>query len=232
MIHETIVFRWSYRFLSAIFLFSSTFFSVFADTIYLRNGRAMEGVIRQENESGIKLEVGFGTVTVEREEILRVERTEGSESALQEKWEEKKKFRAKIDEELSAQPKTVRYDQAAGHIIVSVLLNKKTRVLLLLDTGASLVILTNRIAQELGIDMNKLTGDLQLQLADGRRVLAKRVLLESVKVEDAEVENVEAAIIPTEIGGGTEGLLGMSFLKNFNFRIDQDNKKLILEKVR
>ena len=59
------------------------------------------------------------------------------------------------------------------------------------------------------------------------------VILGSVGVQDSEVENIEAAILPEEDSASIpeDGLLGMSFLKKFNFKIDQKNDKLILEKL-
>jgi clan AA aspartic protease (TIGR02281 family) len=103
-----------------------------------------------------------------------------------------------------------------------------------LDTGASLVVLRKNIAQKLGIDLRNVQSDLKMQLADGRQVNVKSLVLESIKVQNAEAKNVEAAVILDEETQGSEfydGLLGMSFLRKFNFKIDQKEKKLILEKL-
>ena len=70
-------------------------------------------------------------------------------------------------------------------------------------------------------------------MADGKQINAKQIVLDSIKVENVEAQGVEAAIILDEISdaGLQDGLLGMSFLKKFNFKVDQRNKKLILEKL-
>ena len=101
-----------------------------------------------------------------------------------------------------------------------------------MDTGASIMMLRKDVAKKLGLDLDTAKFDMQVQLADGRKVNAKYVVLESVKVQNSEALNVDAAVLLDEadISFG-EGLLGMSFLSRFNFKVDQKEKKLILEKL-
>jgi len=89
------------------------------------------------------------------------------------------------------------------------------------------------IAEELGINLDNIKPDMKATVADGRQVDAKRIVLENVKVENVEADNVEAAVLLGEEGGVDigDGLLGMSFLSKFNFKIDNKDKKLILEKL-
>ena len=132
------------------------------------------------------------------------------------------------------EPKQVSMDKQSGHVKVTTTLNKNVKANLILDTGSSLVILSNKIANSLGIDSNsKDSMPVELIMADGRKAKARMVILESVGVQDSEVENIEAAILPEEDSASIpeDGLLGMSFLKKFNFKIDQKNDKLILEKL-
>lgn len=44
---------------------------------------------------------------------------------------------------------------------------------------------------------------------------------------------MDAAILLDDVAGINfkDGLLGMSFLKNFNFKIDQSNNRITLEKL-
>jgi predicted aspartyl protease len=74
--------------------------------------------------------------------------------------------------------------------------------------------------------------DMKIRLADGRIADAKYIVIGSMKVQDAEAKRVEACVLTTDVGGADmqDGLLGMSFLKNFKFTIDQKEKKLILQK--
>ena len=56
---------------------------------------------------------------------------------------------------------------------------------------------------------------------------------EPVLLKDVEAKEVVAAIIPVSTGDSAmkDGLLGMSFLKYFNFTVDRKNNKLILDKL-
>ncbi|MDD5166873.1 MAG: retropepsin-like aspartic protease, partial [Candidatus Omnitrophica bacterium] len=139
-----------------------------------------------------------------------------------------------IEEIKEHEPKQVSMDKASGHVIVEALLNNKVKASLILDTGSSFIVLSSNIAKQLEIDVNdKATKDVQLVLADGRKVEAKYVILDSVRVQESEIEKIGVAILPEKESDAVskDGLLGMSFLKNFNFKIDQKNSKLILEKL-
>jgi len=116
--------------------------------------------------------------------------------------------------------------------MVKATLNGKVEVQFHLDTGASIVMLRRSVAEKLGMNLSRVVPDMQAQIANGSKVNAKRIILESVKVENSEAKNVDAAILLDEAGDiGSDGLLGMSFLKRFNFKVDQKEKKLILEKL-
>ncbi len=59
----------------------------YADTLHLTNGRTMEGIIEQETDQKIVLNVGFGTVTLKKYEIARIERDSQKEkSRRKEEW--------------------------------------------------------------------------------------------------------------------------------------------------
>ncbi len=119
-------------------------------------------------------------------------------------------------------------------IMVEVLLNDSVKVNLVLDTGASIVALSRKTGEELGMDLSDTKKDLiQMRLADGSSTMAKVIILKSVKVQDVEVKNVMAAVMLDEVPaiGLTEGLLGMSFLSKFNLKTDLKNMKMTLEKI-
>lgn len=210
-----------------------------ADTIYLTNGRSIEGVISREDADAVTLDIGFGSMKFYMDQITRIERSSPESAKLiKQKWEDKRladeaKARDMAEKKEHA-PKEAGVAQQGVHVMVETLLNKKVKANLVLDTGASLVLLSANIANSLGLDANSPGGDtIELMLADGSKARAKRIILENVSVQDAEVKNVEAAILPQNAAGviPSDGLLGMSFLKKFNFKIDQNNKKLTLEKL-
>ncbi len=212
--------------------------SVNADILYLNNGRKIEGLIKSEDENNLELEVSGGVVKFQKHEINKIERANYRESvAIRQKWEKQKLTnqerlsKQRIEEE--QRPKGVEFSSGGHSITVTAKLNHKVDASLLLDTGASLVVLKRHVAEELGIDLSKVKPDAKMTVADGRVVNAKYVLLQSIKVENVEAENVEAAIMLDEIGPASfgDGLLGMSFLKRFNFKIDYKQNRLILEKL-
>ena len=237
-----------------------------ADTVYLNNGRSIEGFLVNEDEQGIVLEVGFGTIKIEKNQIVKIDKSLPEESiAIYQEWKERKlaadkreaqirlrkeneQIEAPTSEESSgivkeeprkeSQPQNIEVNQKGRHIFVDAILNNKIHVSLMLDTGASLVVLSKEIGRQLGIntdvvDPEDKAGMITMVLADGNKTQAKYVRLESVKVEGAEVENVGAAVLLDDQvePGFNDGLLGMSFLNKFNFKVDRENNRLILESI-
>ena len=123
------------------------------------------------------------------------------------------------------------YTQKGSQIIVDVILEEHVSVRLIVDTGASIVIISNNVASRLGLNDKDINTVIKIIMADGSEAEAKPVILKSVKVGDAEVKNVQAAILDSKNIGGADGLLGMSFLSNFVIRVDSASNQLILEKV-
>ncbi len=79
---------------------------------------------------------------------------------------------------------------------------------LLVDTGASMVALTARDAQALGIDLNRLRFGIPVDTASGIAHAAP-IRLASMSVGNIRVRNVEAVVIRD---GLRQSLLGLSFL--------------------
>ncbi|MFA6357534.1 MAG: retropepsin-like aspartic protease [Candidatus Omnitrophota bacterium] len=210
-----------------------------ADVLHLKNGRSIEGLIKKETADNVELEISFGSMKFSKDQIENIERSSPVQVELiRQEWSEEKakvQERAKaVEEEREHAPKQVSVDKKSGHVIVVTTLNKEVKANLVLDTGASLMMLSNKVAVSLGSSINSSSGKvIDLIMADGRRVEAKMVILDSVSVQDSEVQNVEAAVLSAEDSDAVvgDGLLGMSFLKHFNFKIDQKYGKLILEKL-
>lgn len=113
-------------------------------------------------------------------------------------------------------------------MFVTVTLNRKMTIPLLLDTGAANTQISLALAKELGINLNKGRA-VVCQIADGRKIQALQVYLSEVKVGRATVRNVEAVVLLDYTPKGYEGLLGMSFLNHFIFQIDTQKQELILQ---
>jgi len=235
-----------------VFFLASFITEIKADTIYLRNGNRIEGLITEENDKGVELDVGFGTVKFSRQEIKSIYKSSQEETALiRKEWERQakaakgeqikrekdiKRDRRKraLEARKKLKLKEIEFSQMSEHIIVDALLNKKVKTRLLLDTGASNILLSSRIAKDLGIEINAEKKEIgKVKMADGHEVDAMYVVLDSVNVQDVEAKGVGAVVLLEDAEMEPhDGLLGMSFLNKFNFKIDTLNKKLILERLK
>jgi hypothetical protein len=222
-----------------------------ADTVNLKNGGSVSGIIEKEDDKTVKVNTGFGTVTFKKAEIKDIEKSSVEESGkLSRKWEEERKklvskgkefeeardkrfdlaYENSMDDakakklgerQVTKQINIVREPGGKG-IIVEVLLNNSVKVNLVLDTGASIIALSRKAGIELGIDLSDTKKDImEMRLADGSKTMARAV------------KSVMAAIMLDQVPtiGVTEGLLGMSFLSKFNLKTDLKSMKMSLEKI-
>ena len=103
---------------------------------------------------------------------------------------------------------------AGGNHVVQVEINGRTVAPMLLDTGASDVVITRATAQRAGITQRDYRGTQRYSTANGI-VDQPAITLRQVRVGDATVKMVRGSISDSmEIG-----LLGASFLKNFEYSI-------------
>lgn len=99
------------------------------------------------------------------------------------------------------------------------------RMRLMIDTGASMVLLPYEMVEEIGLDPTKLDYSLPVTTANGKSTVAP-VRIETIRIGPIEVYDVQAAV--AHPGKLRMGLLGMSFLDKIyetSFRGD----KLILK---
>ncbi len=94
-----------------------------------------------------------------------------------------------------------------GQYWAEALVNHK-KVRFLVDTGASIVVLTPHDAQKAGLRPDDLIYNVAMNTAAGQ-IMAARVDIASISVENVTVHNVRGVVIPT---GLTHSLLGMSYL--------------------
>jgi len=106
-----------------------------------------------------------------------------------------------------------------------VLLNRKISRRLVVDSGASFMLINPQTARELDIVVDENTPVIPMATVSGY-ILTPLVTLRSVQVGKAEAENVEAVIYAVPSGGG--GLLGNSFLNKYKVTLDSIQGKMIL----
>jgi hypothetical protein len=114
-----------------------------------------------------------------------------------------------------------------NQVLVPVRISYRTTTLdawMLLDTGATLTVISNLLADRLGIRKDS-TESLMSQVADGREVQTPRTQVDSLAVGPKLKLNAEVVIM-TSVGPAVDfdGLLGMNFLGDFNYHLDVKNQ--------
>jgi len=117
-----------------------------------------------------------------------------------------------------------------NQILVDVILNQKVNATLILDTGATLSVLTPEITDILEISPKKDAVLHTVNLVGGKTVDVPFVSLEEIKIGKAVVRNLNVGICPVSPNKPfVGGLLGADFLTHYNVTIDHTNNRLILK---
>lgn len=96
----------------------------------------------------------------------------------------------------------------SGHFVATAQIKEK-RIEMIVDTGASTVVLRHEDAKRLGIDTRKLRYTVPVQTANGSSYAA-RVELDTILIGNVAIKRVEALI--AKPGSLHQSLLGMTFL--------------------
>lgn len=112
-----------------------------------------------------------------------------------------------------------------GNWIAEIRLNDARTARFVVDTGASLCVVSPEVAADLGLRPDPGAEMVPMQVVGGVTA-GPRVSLASVRAGDAEVEDVAAVI--HAIGPGIDGLLGNSFLGRFTVTLEPDKGVLVL----
>jgi aspartyl protease family protein len=110
-----------------------------------------------------------------------------------------------------------------GHFIAKTQVNGKS-IRMIVDTGASTVVLRPEDAKKAGIQVSALDYTVPVETANGR-AFAARVRLERVSLGELTLEKVEALV--TRPGALQQSLLGMSFLSRLRSYEFTGNKLLM-----
>lgn len=107
-----------------------------------------------------------------------------------------------------------------GHYWARALVNNKSSIEFLVDTGASVVALTYKDAQRMGLRPDTLDYKWRVMTAGGETFGAS-VRIKSIKINQIHIRNVDAMVLRTDM---EKSLLGMSFLNelySYEFRGDR-----------
>jgi clan AA aspartic protease (TIGR02281 family) len=117
--------------------------------------------------------------------------------------------------------------RSGHHFIVDAIPADGRDMQLLIDTGASLTILAPEVLEQPGIRYED-TGKTGVFTTANGPVEAPIYTLDSLAVGDWHVNQLEVGIMELGVGSGVDGLLGMNFLRHFQFFIDQNEALLRL----
>jgi clan AA aspartic protease (TIGR02281 family) len=125
------------------------------------------------------------------------------------------------------QPEGIQLTKQGEHFIVQASVNESFTVALMIDTGASISLLSEQAFTEVNqytqVDYVK---ELTLSTAGGL-VTASIYQAQSLSIQGYVVKDFLFAVSPL-IGANNDGLLGMNYLRAFEFTIDQRHNLLIL----
>ena len=92
---------------------------------------------------------------------------------------------------------------------------------LLLDTGATVTIISEGVATQLGVGVADVQSG-KSTVADGRSVGSFNFKVDSLAVAGHSLPSADMSILPGSGGKGHDGLLGMNYLKNFRYHVNFD----------
>jgi clan AA aspartic protease (TIGR02281 family) len=117
--------------------------------------------------------------------------------------------------------------KTGDHFSVDVLLNNLSAAQLMIDTGASTSVISEQLFTSLPASLQpQFVGNYPVNTAGGK-VMAPIYRFRSLSVDQFSVTNIALVVLPIE-GLQADGLLGMNFLREFHFQIDQQNSELFL----
>lgn len=151
----------------------------------------------------------------------------GQSAELDARIEKLRAMRHELGEHVLRQQKGRR----EGFVFVRATLCGKEESLLLVDTGAAIVTISPCLVAALGLT-DRLGKEIELALPGGVRITGPELVIPRISVFGKEAANVKAVVL-NESQAGIDGLLGLSFLDRFSFRIDKEQTpSLILEPLR
>ena len=127
---------------------------------------------------------------------------------------------------------SIALEQQREHYLVSGVVDNSKDIRLMIDTGASISVMStdyfNRIKNQLAPEFIR---NATINTAGGV-VKAPIYQFSSFEIGEYRIPNMQFVVMVLENSGSKkngDGLLGMNYLKAFNFQIDQENSRLLLK---
>lgn len=225
-----------YNLIPAVFLLSLCVpCASYADTLRLQNGRSITGIIKNEAGDNVVIVVPGGALTFPKTSIRSIERSSSDENRQQRMQWAADSASASLSPASNNTNTTattgagITFPDNENRIYIDATLNRVVPVTLLLDTGAPYLIIRREFARRLGVSVDK-GSVIEVSLA-GKTVKALQTTIRTVNVGGRQNSDVLALILlqDTNFPAMKDGLLGMSFLNNYNFKIDYAARQLILD---
>lgn len=125
---------------------------------------------------------------------------------------------------------SVEVELAGNAMIVSASVNAAADVRLVVDTGATLTILTPAAAQRAGVPGGTPSRTEIHTVVGGRTVTVPIARVRSLQIGEAAIDDMEIGVFDALPGvARIDGLLGNDFLRRFRVSISQEQKRLTLE---
>ena len=117
-----------------------------------------------------------------------------------------------------------------NQFVVEAVIDESRLVNLLIDTGAAMTVLDEGLLQALGYNLN---GQRQELFSTANGVVEAPVIsIQQLALGDASVGPLSVGALTLSMPGNIDGLLGMNFLRHYDFHIDQDSRELYLNSER
>lgn len=115
---------------------------------------------------------------------------------------------------------------SGNQFVVEALIDGAYPVRLLVDTGAAITAIDEAVLRRAGYSANS---ELQYFATANGLVQAPVMSLGELRLGEASIENLAVGALSLNMPGDVVGLLGMNFLRHYEFRIDQGRRVLVLD---